>query len=279
MSAELITAYYTIFCYNTTDMKNSAILVVLLLTGAASATETKALFNGKDLTGWYTYLNGYGRNHDPKNVISVSNGVIRISGEAWGALVTEGEYENYRLTVEYRWLGTRLGSKAAKAFDSGILFHSVGADGAFYGTWLASHEFNLVQGATGDFWTVHPKGSDMFLKGETADWKLDGKYHVWKKGGPEVTLSGNDRLCRFDISPSWDNRPTTPLTKDERPAGEWNTAVLECRGDAVSAFLNGHLVNQATHVKPAKGKIQLQSEGCGIEFRKITIQELASQAR
>ena len=240
---------------------------------------TLALFNGKDLSGWYKYLSGLGRDNDPKNVISVTNGVIRITGESWGALVTEGEYENYRLTVEYRWLGTRLGAKAQKALDSGILFHSTGPDGAFYGTWMASHEFNLVQGATGDFWTVHPKGSDMYLKAEASDTLLDGKFRIWEKGGTPVTLTGNDRLCRFDISPAWDNKPTTPLTAEERPTGEWNTAVLECRGETVRAYLNGKLVNEALSVKPSKGRIQLQSEGCGIEFRRVTLEPLTRSPR
>jgi len=43
----------------------------------------RELFNGKDLTNWYTYLQKRGRDVDPKGVFSVTNGVIRVTGEGW----------------------------------------------------------------------------------------------------------------------------------------------------------------------------------------------------
>ena len=51
----------------------------------------------------YTYIKGRGRNVDPKRVFSVTNGVIRVTGEEWGALVTEDEFSDYRLDVDYRF--------------------------------------------------------------------------------------------------------------------------------------------------------------------------------
>ncbi len=250
------------------------------VTGSGAAAEcpapvtARSLFNGKDLTGWHTFLRGRGKNVDPKGVFSVTNGVIRITGEEWGGLVSDEEFSNYRLSVEYRWLGTRYAAKTNAALDSGILFHSVGADGGFGGIWMASHEYNLIQGATGDFWTVHPKGTDMYLKAEVADETLGGRYFIWKEGGREVTISGNDRVCRLDIDRGWTDTLQAPLAVNEKPAGQWNTAVLECRGDAVGCWFNGKLVNKATHVKPCSGRIQLQSEGCGVEFRNIVLTPL-----
>jgi len=246
--------------------------------GAASVT-ARRLFNGKDLTGWHTFLKERGKNVDPKGVFSVANGVIRITGEEWGGLVTEEDFSNYRLTLEYRWLGTRHGSKTKAALDSGILFHSTGVDGGFGGIWMASHEYNLIQGASGDFWTVHPKGADMYLKAEVADEKLDGRYFIWKEGGREISISGNGRVCRFDIDRGWTDTPGAPFAVNEKPVGEWNTAELECRGDAVTCWFNGKLVNQATHVKPCGGRIQLQSEGCGVEFRNILLTPLTGITR
>lgn len=243
--------------------------------GCSAPATAQSLFTGKDLTGWHTFLRGRGKNVDPKGVFSVTNGVIRITGEEWGGLVSEEAFSNYHLSVEYRWLGTRYASKTNAALDSGILFHSVGADGGFGGIWMASHEYNLIQGATGDFWTVHPKGADMYLKAEVADEKLGGRSFIWKEGGHEITISGNDRVCRFDIDRGWTDTPHAPLAVNEKPAGEWNTAALECRGDAVTCWFNGKLVNRATHVKPSSGRIQLQSEGCGVEFRTIVLTPLA----
>ena len=261
----------------------------------APAEGRRELFNGHDLTGWHTYLQGRGRNVDPKGVFAVTNGVLRISGEEWGSLVTEEDFSDYRLTVEYRWLGTAFGDKRDAAPDSGILFHSVGSDGGFDGIWMASHELNLIRGATGDFWTVHPKGSDMFLcaevsateKAEDRLWREDDgsrrirhfTYPVWCAGGRAVKVTGNARICRGDIARDWTDTPETALAVNENPMGTWNTATLECRGDRVRAFFNGKLVNEATHVRPSRGRIQLQSEGCGVEFRRVTLEPLAAEAR
>lgn len=61
------------------------------------------LFNGKNLDGWYTFLQNRGRNNDPKKVFTVQNGMIRISGEEWGCITTNKAYENYKLIIEFKW--------------------------------------------------------------------------------------------------------------------------------------------------------------------------------
>ncbi|MDN5212757.1 hypothetical protein QQ020_11895 [Fulvivirgaceae bacterium BMA12] len=76
----------------------------------------RSLFNGKDLSGWYTYLRPpeptsevdglkdrkyvkhIGLNEDPLNIFTVvqedGSPAIRISGEVPGVLITKEEYEN-----------------------------------------------------------------------------------------------------------------------------------------------------------------------------------------
>lgn len=236
-------------------------------------TAARELFNGKDLTNWYTFLKGRGRNVDPKGVFSVTNGIIHVTGEEMGCLTTEESFRDYRLTVEYRWTGEAYGTKRKNAFDSGILFHSIGRDGGFGGIWMQSIEYNLIVGASGDFWTVGSgRHSFISLKAEVGDERLDGKYYIHKKGGREVTIGGNDRVCRSDIAHDWADTHDVKPACNENPVGEWNTAVLVCRGDAVECWFNGKLVNRATHVNPSAGRIQLQSELCGIEFRRILIE-------
>ncbi|MCQ2392412.1 MAG: DUF1080 domain-containing protein [Kiritimatiellae bacterium] len=259
-------------------MKNSAMIVCAAFLSAAVVWSAEAapreLFNGKDLSGWYTFLKGRGKNSDPKGVFSVKDGVIRITGEEWGSLITDEEFADYRLTVEYRFTGKKFPSKEKAALDSGILFHSVGEDGGFAKIWMASHEYNLIQGASGDVWGVHPKNSGMSFTGEVAEERQGGKHFIWKEGGRREVFSGNLRLARGDIAPEWTDTPEAPLAWNEKPVGQWNTAVLECRGDVASCYFNGRLVNRVFDLKPARGRIQLQSEGCGIEFRRVTIESL-----
>ncbi|MBI4626174.1 MAG: DUF1080 domain-containing protein [Verrucomicrobia bacterium] len=83
-----------------------------------------ALFNGKDLSGFYTWLGLpgpvdptktiHGRN-DPDRVFTVVDQIdgapaLRISGQHWGGLITNERYANYRLVAEFRW-GNGTGSK------------------------------------------------------------------------------------------------------------------------------------------------------------------------
>ena len=122
---------------------------------------TIQLFNGQNLDGWYTFLKDRGRNNDPKKVFTVNNGLIQITGEEWGCIITEKEYENYHLTVEFKWGEKTFGSRIDKARDSGILLHSIGEDGAHGGIWMNSIECQIIEGGTGDFIVVGD-GSDVF---------------------------------------------------------------------------------------------------------------------
>ena len=111
----------------------------------------RALFNGKDLSGWYTWVRDRGRNADPKGVFTVTNGVIHVTGEEFGSLVSEEEFSDYHLSLEYRFLGGKqFAGKKGAAPDSGLLFHSTGPDGAFWGTWMESVEANIILGMYAD---------------------------------------------------------------------------------------------------------------------------------
>ncbi len=70
--------------------------------GDEKSNKTIELFNGENLDGWYTFLKGFGRDNDTKDVFTVKDGLIKISGEEWGGIVTDKEYENYKLVVEFK---------------------------------------------------------------------------------------------------------------------------------------------------------------------------------
>src|SRR5262245_51151377 len=103
--------------------------------GAVRPADTLALFNGKDLTGLYTWLKDSGRD-DPRQVFRVTDGQIHITGESHGYLATAKEYRDYHLTVEYRWGKRTNGGKYVR--NSGILLHATGPDGGAGGIWMSS---------------------------------------------------------------------------------------------------------------------------------------------
>lgn len=59
------------------------------------------LFNGTDLSGWDFVLAD--ASVPAADVFSVSDGVINIAGQPFGYMYTLKEYENYELSVEWRW--------------------------------------------------------------------------------------------------------------------------------------------------------------------------------
>src|SRR6185312_1068973 len=105
------------------------------------------LFNGKDLSGLTTWVKGTGR-EDPKQVFSVRDGMLHVSGEGNGYIATERAYKDYRVSVEYRWGKRTDGGKFVR--NSGILLHATGPDGGANGVWMASIECQLAQGCVGD---------------------------------------------------------------------------------------------------------------------------------
>jgi hypothetical protein len=111
------------------------------------------LFNGKDLSGWTIFIPHKDKSDprtDPKGVFRVEDGVIHISGEEFGCLTTEKEFENYRLLVEFKWGEKKWPPREKAVRDSGILLHGVGPDKV----WTKSIECQIQEHDCGDFYMV-----------------------------------------------------------------------------------------------------------------------------
>jgi hypothetical protein len=120
------------------------LLVSLAGVGRAAAEEIN-LFNGKDLSGWTYYLED--KTKKMEDVWSVKDGVLECKGSPVGYLRTEGEYENYVLSLEWRWPeGTKAGA------NNGVLLHTT-EPGAL-GVWPRSIEAQLANGNAGDIWVI-----------------------------------------------------------------------------------------------------------------------------
>ena len=228
------------------------------------------LFNGKDLGGWYTFIKDRGRDQDPLKVFTVQDGLLRISGEELGCVTTTQEYENYRLVAEFKWGEKTWAGRVDKAMDSGILLHSIGEDGAYGGIWMHSIECQVIEGGTGDFIVVGD-GSDQFSMTVPAAPELQDKCPVYQLGGKAVTLNGG-RGNWFGRDPDWkDVKGFRGKQNVEKPAGEWNRYECIAEGSRITLVLNGVVVNQCFDVRPHKGRIQIQSEGAEIFFRRVEL--------
>ncbi|MFI5187316.1 MAG: DUF1080 domain-containing protein [Chitinophagales bacterium] len=242
------------------------------------------LFNGKDLTGWDIYLGPplddagkkisdipLGLNNDPNHVFTVIENdgerLIRISGENWGAISTSKEYENFHLQLMFKWGSLTWGQKKNKKKDSGLLYFSVGPNGADYGAWMRSQEFQIEEGNCGDYWGVAGGMEDI-----PVNKKSDSEY-VYNPAGQMVTFSATNTTGRHCIKNG----------DAEKPPGEWNVLDLYCHGDTSVHVINGKPMMVLYHSRQSengkiapmkKGKLQIQSEGAEIFYKQIKIKTL-----
>ena len=96
----------------------AALLATAILACASETTVVEIpLFNGTDLSGWDYFL--VDENVTMEDVWSVEGGILICQGEPGGYLYTDGEYENFRLVVEWRW--------PQEPGNSGVLMRITGA--------------------------------------------------------------------------------------------------------------------------------------------------------
>jgi hypothetical protein len=239
----------------------------------ADAPGTIHVFNGKDLSGFYTFLKDRGRDVDPEKVFTVGDGLLHISGQEFGCVTSVDEYENYHLIVEFKWGEHTYAPRTEAARDSGVLVHSTGADGAFGGMWMHSIECQVIEGGTGDVLVVGD-GTDAFKVTCPTAAELSGGCHVFQPDGKPATINGG-RVNWFGRDPDWKDVKGFRGKQDvEKPAGEWNRYECIAEGDHLTLILNGVVVNQCFDVQPRKGRIQIQSEGAEIFVRCVDVQPL-----
>jgi len=259
-----------------------SVFLLLIMSGCSSEKSGwKSLFNGKDLTGWDTYLGPeydtllnksgsipVGLNTDPAKVFTVAdlNGekVLRISGENFGGISTTSEFENYHLRMEFRWGELKWAPRKKEKKDSGLMYHAVGPHGADGGYWMRSHEFQIEEGDCGDYWACAGAVADVRAKKD-----LNNKY-VYDESGELTSFSTQSPAGRYCMK----------FPDAEKPSGEWNTLDLYCLGSTSIHVVNGVVVmvlhnsrqTEGTQDTPlTKGKIQIQSEGSEVYYRNIKI--------
>ncbi len=243
---------------------------------------TLHLFNGTDLTNFYTWLGPpakgekpCGKNHDPKKVFTVQDGVIRVSGEVFGGLVTEKEYGNYHLVVEYKWGEETFGARKDKGRDSGVFLHCTGRDGGVGGFWMEGFECNVMEGSTGDIILVAPKNrlscTATVIQEEVGPEGMQHKEYFYRPTAPPVDFTSG-RINWFGRDTHWKDIKGFRGRQDvENKVGEWNRLECICHGNKITTKLNGVKMNEITNTSVAKGKILLQSEGAEVFFRKVDL--------
>ncbi|MDR0667640.1 MAG: DUF1080 domain-containing protein [Prevotellaceae bacterium] len=192
------------------------------------------LFNGHDLSGWYTYTKAHGRNNDPDRSFAIDSGVLHFAGENMGYLCTNDSYKDYYLRVVFRWGEKKYPPRENDPRDSGVLYHF--PDTAPDDLWPLSVECQVQENDCGDYYKV-----------------------------------GGSTLESPNVSP--ENQPyrVVRTANFENPRPEWNTIEIICLDNRSEHYVNGHLVNEAYQLSVAEGKILLQLEAAEIFYKSVDL--------
>ena len=163
-----------------------------------------------------------------------STGVLVCKGQPLGYLVTEKDYTNFVLKLQWRW------PPGGKAGNGGVLVRMTGP----HRVWPKSLEAQLNAGQAGDFW-----------------------------GLAGYQLSGPAERMKLLEHPNFGKLTNLKKTAElEKPIGEWNDYEIAVDGGRVTLKVNGQVVNQTTDCEVVPGKILLTAEGDEYHFRKVQLQ-------
>jgi 3-keto-disaccharide hydrolase len=228
-----------------------------------------SLFNGKDLEGWTMKIAGHPLGENFGNTFRVQDKILSIRYDQYGdnfdnrfgALYFNKKLTNYRLKVEYRFVGeTAPGAPEWGYRDSGVQYHSQSPSSLTLDqSFPICLEYNLHGG----------NGTDDRPVGEIC------------ANGTQVEINGkkNESFC-------------TPATVKRTFHGDqWVTLEIEVKDNKISHFVNGEeilkyknptynpdhelgktfIINGDASVR--SGYISLQSNSHPIDFRNIALLE------
>lgn len=226
-----------------------------------------SLFNGKDLEHWTPKIAGYKLGENFGNTFRVANGILSTRYDKYdsfknrfGALYYDKQFTNYRLRVEYRFVGDTVAGAPSWGFrDGGIQYdcqdpNTIALDQSF----PVCLEYNLL-------------GSNETSKRGTGEICASGMY-------VEINGKRNTSYC------------TPPTIKKTFTGEEWITAEIEVRNGEIIHFVNGEEIIRfkkpkydttnalvkslsITDDNVKGGYISLQSNSHPMDFRKIEIME------
>jgi hypothetical protein len=275
-----------------------AVALVSAATLPAQAGWT-SLWNGKDLSGWTTWLarpepgsnvpglqkdekgrytEPIGSNRDPLNVFTVVSNLdgrpaIRVSGEVFGELRTKQSFKDYHLRFQFKWGEKKWPPReqAATPRDSGLLYHVHAEPGAEGRTWARSVELQIQEKDVGDLYAV---GSAIAVRVKPRPnttpvvWDYDPTGE-WTFFSQRAGSSG--RVIK---------QPDA-----ERPTGEWNTVELVAFKDDAIHIVNGRVVmrlhtpmriDTPVPTPVTSGPIILQSEGAELFYRDVEFRPISA---
>lgn len=246
--------------------------------GVRTQAGWEPLFNGKDLSGWYIFLQQHGKNHDPDGIVTIEDGVIHLYKNApqgapvlMGYIATEEEFEDYHLRLEFKWGKKTFEPRLALPQDAGLYYHIVGEDAV----WPKSMQYQIQVDDVGDLLALYGVTCDTWIDPATKADDMPTFLEPADGGEPRVLgvkgIGYQKRRGMYELE-------------------GWNTVEIICRGNTSTHILNGKLVNRCENIRfineagetvgpLSKGRIALEIEAAEIFYRNIEIKRLSPTHR
>jgi hypothetical protein len=263
-------------------MTRSSLLVLtfcsLILSPIASAQEATdgqwiQLFNGKDLEGWTPKIRYHELGDNFGNTFRVEDGILKVGyesypefNETFGHLFYKDSFSNYRLRVEYRFVGDQCkGGPGWAIRNSGLMLHgerpeTMAKDQDF----PASIEVQLLGGDGKNARTTMnlcTPGTNVVMNGELftphCTSSRSKTYHGPQWVTAEVEVRGN-KVIRHLI--------------DGEVVLEYNQPQLDSRDPHAK-----ELSEKSGTLMLSEGTISLQSESHPVHFRKVELMVLPTE--
>lgn len=211
---------------------------LILTVSFGRSQSTISLFNGKNLDGWHIDVPEMDSIPNTKNPFIVRDGLLVSLGTPQGHLLTDADYRDFRLDVEYRF--------ASEPGNCGVLVFA-STPRSLYRMFPKSIEVQMMHENAGDFWCI--------VENITVP-------DMVERRGPKD---------EWGITEGKKRRILNLTDGSEKPVGEWNRMVIECLDDEIKVWVNGDFVNYGYDATASSGQIAVQAEGSEVEFRKLEL--------
>ncbi|MDN3668491.1 DUF1080 domain-containing protein [Echinicola jeungdonensis] len=262
------------------EIKVDKLIVGILLLGisfSCASGNSKAnkkwisLFNGKNLEGWVPKIHHHELGDNYAKTFRVVNDKIQVNYEGYegfeeryGHLFYKQPFSSFHLKWEYRFTEEWLEDAPSYTYrNSGVMFHSQSPESIFKEQdWPISVEFQMLaeveEGVERPTGNMCSPGTEVFYNGE-----MDPR-HCINSSSPTYKWNA---WVKADLIVYEDSLVTHLINGD--------TVLQYTKPQIGGGVVNGYDPKVKKDGKPLRqGYIGLQSEGQGVEFRKIEILDL-----
>jgi hypothetical protein len=227
-------------CNNSSDTEVTESTVDTTKKEAPVTSEWRSLFDGKTLAGWHKYGGGEAAGWKVADSAMYVDTKVK---EGRGDLVTDEEFENFHLKLEW---------KISKAGNSGIMFYVIEDTAKFKNTYESGPEMQVIDNVG------HADGK--FIKHHAGDLYdlISSSKDVAKPFGEWNQVEIRSLNGKLDFYLNGENIVSTTMWDDN-----WNKMIADSKFKAWPGFGTFK-----------KGRIALQDHGDAVWYRNIQVMKL-----